>query len=101
MSNVTRIKPSYYPTLAERVEEYRTLDREIKKMQQGADVLKAAIIQEMGNSESVFNALGHEVATYKSQFATRFDKEIFERSYPGIYEQFEYKKESKVFRLKQ
>jgi hypothetical protein len=101
MSNVLHIKPTYYPTLAERVEEYRVLDREVKKLQNALIKLKAEIIKEMGKSETVFNANGHAIATYKAQYIKAFDKEGFNAHHPGIYERFEFKKEVMVFRLKQ
>lgn len=100
MSNVTRLKPVYYPTLEQRVEDYRTLDRELKAMEKTAERLKQNIIEEMGTNEIVFNTLGHAIATYTTQYATRFNKDDFITSNPGLYEQYEYKKEMKVFRLK-
>lgn len=100
MTNVTRLKPIYNQTLAAKVENYRVLDREIKTMQKTADKLKATIIEEMGESESVFNTLGHEIATYKSKNYSSFNKISFEIEYPGVYDQFVSTKITREFRLK-
>lgn len=99
-AKIINIKPVYKETLVEKVEKFRALDREIKKLTKLADSLKVDIISSMDGAKSIFDEKGHEIATYTTQTRSGFDKNAFDVENPGVLEKFTTITEMKVFRLK-
>lgn len=82
------------------VEQYRALDREIKRLTLDANLIKANIITGMGTSETVENKAGHVIATYKEYSREDFDRKSFQAMCPEQYEVFVQKSTYKMFKLK-
>ncbi len=100
MTNVLQIKPRCDLGLEEKVEQLRSLDREIKKLSKIHVSLKSQITSELGDRSEIVNIRGEVIATYTTQSRTSFDKVSFDSAYPGIYAGFVKSSEIKVFRLK-
>lgn len=97
---IEMVKPTFKRTLVEMVEHLRTIDRELKSLTKLHSEIKEKLIKKLGNKKSIYDLNGHEIATYTIRFRKNFDKKVFELSYPGVYEKFEYKTEYKVLNLK-
>lgn len=67
MNTVVQLKPTYKPTLEDKIERLRNIDRELKKLTKVHSDLKKEICEEMGDNTEAFNSLGHVIATYKEQ----------------------------------
>ena len=78
-TNVLQLKPNWKPSLEDKIERLRDLEREIKKLTEPHTKLKKEICEEMGNSTEAYNSLGHIIATYKE--ITRKGYEVKECTY--------------------
>ncbi len=96
----TELKPFYKQSLEQQIERFRSIDREIKKLQKIADEIKKQITKTMDEAPEAYNAAGHLIATYTEQSRAVFNKIEFELHYPGVYDQFSTQSTSKVLRLK-
>lgn len=66
--------------------EYRENKRLIEELEAENDSLKAAIVELMGERESVTE--GATKATYKPVTSTRFDSTGFKKQYPDLFTQY-------------
>lgn len=79
--------------------EYYDLKLKIKEMENKADMLKLKVQQEMKENDTLINANGQKLATWKTQSAERLDMQTFKKNYPQIYLDNLVKNNSRVFRL--
>lgn len=72
---------------------------EIKKLKAEESRLKAVMMRDMGDSESI-KADGVTLATWKLQSTTRLDSKLLKSEQPDIYNLYTKTSESRVFKLK-
>ena len=100
MTNVLQINPNHQKTLQENIELYRSADRELKRVQNITEKLKAEIKIQMGNSTQAIDEKGHIIATLNEQERASFNKELFDTDYPNLYKHYTTISTFKVLRLK-
>ena len=86
--------------LEQMVDEYRVLQRQLKKLEEEAKITKEAIIAAMGEDTEARDAEGLVIATLNVQTREVFDKGSFEAQYPEDHLDFYKTTEFKVLRLK-
>ncbi len=86
--------------LEQMVDEYRQLQRQLKKLEEEARITKEAIIASMGDDTEALDSEGLVIATLNVQTRDVFDKKSFEQMYPNDHLDFYKKTEFKVLRLK-
>lgn len=86
--------------LEQMVDEYRQLQRQLKKLEEEAKITKEAIIAAMGEDTEALDSEGLVIATLNVQTREVFDKRSFEAKYPEAYLDFYKTTEFKVLRLK-
>ena len=86
--------------LEQMVDEYRVLQRQLKKIEEEAKITKEAIIAAMGDDTEALDGEGLVIATLNVQTREVFDKGSFEAKYPQECLDFYKTTEFKVLRLK-
>lgn len=88
MTNILQLKPIYRESLEDTVEKYRSIDREIKRLEKSKDLLKKTIVDALNGFNEVFNKQGAVIATYQESNRSLFDKKSFDSDHPGLYEKY-------------
>lgn len=78
--------------------ELRTLSERIKELKAQEDLVKARLIQSIGERSGLLIA-GDKACTYKTQKSNRFDSTRFKKEQPDQYKEFTKTTETRVFRL--
>lgn len=100
MSKILSFLTGQNESLEDLVEQFREVDREVKRLTLDANMLKAKIIQKMGNADFVANQFGNVIATYKEYEREDFDKKGFAAMCPEQYSAFIRTSTYKMFKLK-
>lgn len=93
-------KPTYNISLEEKIENLRTVDREIKRLTKSYLILKDAVMNEMGSNTEAYNGIGGVIATLTMQNRESFDKQLFDSENPNLYCKYIKKTTYPVLRLK-
>lgn len=100
MSKILKFLGGQDEPLDDLVEQYREMDRDVKRLTLDAGLLKAKIIQRMGSADFVENRHGNIIATYKEYQREDFDKKGLAALYPEQYQIFVRMSTYKMFKLK-
>lgn len=99
-AQLLQIKPVYKPTLEELVEQYRSIDREHKKLTKIHESIKSKIKESMGENLTVINGLGHEIAQLIVSSRELIDSKQLKLDHPEIASKYTYESLSKSLKLK-
>jgi predicted phage-related endonuclease len=83
--------------LVYRIEAVRV---KIKALTEQEKLLKEELNEFVGESESIVDMTGHEIATWKTSYTSRFDTESFKKDYPVVYDKYVKKTEQRRFSTK-
>ena len=101
MNALINLVQSKQKKLLHHLDEYREIDRQIKKLKIQLNELKDKILDESDGQSEIYNEKGYLVATLKSSVRTTFDVLTFQEDYPGVYENYLIRKTTAVsLRLK-
>lgn len=73
---------------------------QLKELEQEKDVLEFQIKLAMDEHGILLDATGATLATWKAQFANRFNQKTFAHDYPELFQQYKTESTNRVFRLK-
>lgn len=86
---VHQLKPIYKPTLADKIESFRDVDRQLKALTKKHKAMQQEITDAMGETTEAYNDVGHVIATYIFVKGEKFNRKAFDLVNPGFYDEFE------------
>ncbi len=81
-------KPVYRQEIAEKVEQFKVLDRQMKSLEKSYNELKKEITSSMGEQTEAVDQYGMVIATYKEQSREGLNTKSLKIDHPSLYETY-------------